>query len=83
MAAQKITVDEWEAELQRVMVGRDDDGMSSRELADAWQVSLRTAGERIRCLAEHGRIVVGFRSLPSIVPGRNKTVPVYRIKSTQ
>ena len=76
----KITVNEWQQEIERVFAGRNDQGVSARELAAALGVSIRTAGDRIRALSAQGRLTVGWRDEPSVLPGRMKKVPVYRIK---
>ena len=80
MAKDGITLSEWQAELQRVLAPRNGEGVTLRELAEAWDVSTRTAGERIRALNRAGRLIVDWRQEPTVLPGRMNKSPVYRLK---
>lgn len=74
-----ISVDEWRAEIERVMQRAGDEGVTTKELQRALGVSNRTCLLRLQDLADAGRLVPGRRQVSSI-DGSVRSVPVYRIK---
>ena len=73
-----INMDEWWAELQRVMKTQAPEGFTSVEAADGWGVSIYSARERIRVGVRRGHIeFVGHRPVTRI-DGRADRAPVYR-----
>ena len=75
----EIRHDEWERELSTLMHGCDGEGVTTKELAAAWGLSLRTTNVRVRSLWERGRIEVGFRK-DMTMAGRPTKVPVYKLR---
>ncbi len=79
MAGPRITVDEWQAELERVMGRSDDKGLTMRELAEKFGVSTRSMRERLGALHRAGRVGQGWRG-DMTIDGKPKRVPVYWLK---
>jgi DNA-binding transcriptional regulator YhcF (GntR family) len=72
------------AEMQKVVEestpsGDDDPGLSTREWAKVWDVSIKTSGRRLRNLWETGMIETGKKRIECIDGSINK-VSVYRVK---
>lgn len=80
MKEPRITVDEWQKEIERVMGRSSDKGLTARELSKKFRVSSRTMRERLKVLHEAGRLGVGRRQVFSI-DGRPGECPVYWIKA--
>ena len=76
----KITVDEWQAELQRIgEIGQGDEGQTTVELADQFGISPRRMANILRKGVAEGRYIKGV-SMREDVTGRQQKAPVYRIK---
>lgn len=72
------------AEMQKVVdettpSGDDDVGLSTREWAKVWNVSVKTAVVRLRDLWEEGLTETGKKRIKCMDGSINK-VPVYRVK---
>ncbi len=76
---ERIDRSEWLAELSR-LTAKSDDGLTARELAEAWGVSLRTTLERLRLAHRRGWVTVGRRTVGSM-DGKQQPVPVYVVKA--
>ena len=75
-----ITFDEWIAALDAIEKKTENgEGLSTRELAEGWGVTLTTAARRIRSLHDAGRIMAARRFMEG-VSGTYYPVPVYRLK---
>lgn len=79
MAARKIGVDEWRAEVERVLGRSSDQGRTTREISIATGSALRTTSIRLQILHEAGRLGCGRRAIKTR-DGRDAWVPVYWIK---
>jgi hypothetical protein len=66
--------------IERSPYGDDDPGLTTREWAEAWGVSPKTAGARLRNFWEAGIIVSG-RKREKRMDGTLGQTPVYRAKS--
>ena len=71
--------DDWQAALEEALSASSDEGQTSREIAEAMGVSLRTTMDRLRVLADSGRLGTGRRATRT-VDGRPAWCPVYFIK---
>lgn len=78
-AAHRVTVDEWRAEVERVLGRTSDDGMSVHEIAEQAARSTRTVREWLATLHRAGKLAVGQRAGTSI-DGKPTRVPVYWLK---
>ena len=79
MAKGKITVDEWQAELERLgEVGDGDPGETTRELADRFGISMRRMSGIVRNGLLAGRYVKG-RGIRQDASGAMRKAHVYRI----
>lgn len=76
--AKTITVDQWQAEMERVLARRSDDGQTAGEIAAELGRNVKWVRGRLAALASQGRLVVGRRESRSI-DGRPTTIPVYTI----
>lgn len=77
-----IRMDEWKSELERVLGRSDDEGLTLRELAHELGLSSRSTYDRLRLLADAGRLAVGRRRTMSL-HGHPSWSPVYWIKSEE
>ncbi len=59
--------------------GGDDPGLSTREWAKVWDISIKTTGKRLRELWEAGMIETGKKKIECI-DGSMAKVAVYRVK---
>jgi len=75
--ADKIGVEEWLAELQRVS-GRSDDGLTSAEGAEKMGLSVRTTLLKIKKAYDMGWVKVGKRKTMTL-DGRPDYTPVYQV----
>ena len=73
----RITTDEWLAELAR-LTAKSDDGLTSEELSEAWGLSDRTTMKRLRLAHKKGWVKVGRRTI-SRMDGKPMPVPVYTV----
>lgn len=71
-----ITTDEWRAEIERVLGRSSDQGMTLREIAAGLKISTKVAAERLRAVAQAGRLGTGRRASRSI-NGFGVWTPVY------
>lgn len=76
-----ITHAEWVKAFEAAVKSRPDgdEGMTTREIADATGISYVAMGERMRMLSKSGALIVGHARRQTI-DGRITTVPVYRPK---
>lgn len=74
-----IRIDEVLAELAR-LDAEQPEGFTSRELADAMGLSLRTAGERLRVWVRAGRVEYAGDRATQTIRQRGSLTPVYRLK---
>ena len=76
----QIGHEEWLAELERLQ-GREqnDEGHTTRELAELWGCNHRTAVARLEEIHRAGRLIVGRKTVMAI-DGRRARVPTYRLK---
>ena len=68
--------DDWQAALEEALSASSDEGQTSREIAGAMGVSLRTTMDRLRVLADSGRLGTGRRATRT-VDGMPAWCPVY------
>lgn len=73
-----ITFEEWEREL-RSFSNKDDDGLTSEEVAEAWGCCRKIALERLRKLDKAGKLETGTKTVTRL-GGRLNPVPCYRLK---
>lgn len=79
-AAQRITVDEWRAEVERVMGRTSDDGMTANEIAGQSGKGVDLVRRWLGALNRAGRLCSGKRAGGVSIDGRPITVPVYWLK---
>jgi hypothetical protein len=75
-----ITRDEWLAEFERVLretPGRDDEGLTAREIGDAIGLSPRGVLEKLRRIGP--RVVAGRKTITDMA-GRQTTTFCYRLR---
>ena len=84
MSTDKITTDEWLAELERLQaeLARGDDGMTTQEIMAIMDIPPGRGGElnvrvKLRAWIAAGRVVAG-RAPRRTISGKMTTVPVYR-----
>ena len=78
--AKPIAQDLWRTEIERIMQGAGDEGLTLREIAAAIGRSTRATRERLQALGSAGRIAAGRRRVVGL-DGVTRPVPVYRIVS--
>lgn len=74
-----IRQDEWWTELERLMQGQSDEGMTAHEICEGLGKSTDSVRKLLRKAHDSGRLVVGRRQTTNII-GVRSTVPVYRLK---
>ena len=79
---ERIGVEEWRAEIERVMGDSGDEGLTAREIAASLKLCVRTTMDRLRKLSEEGRLSTGRRRTESI-DGVARWVPVYSIRASR
>ena len=79
VAKTNIRMEDWRAELERVLSRSGDEGMTAEEIAGALGKKLDMTRKLMRRLATAGRLGAGRR--PAVrIDGAYCTVPVYWIK---
>lgn len=73
-----ITRDEWLAELERVGIGKDADGMTTDEMARATGRSLKWVRDSVRELLRAGRWEQAGTKTIARIDGRPTSVTAYR-----
>jgi hypothetical protein len=74
----KITIDELVAELDRLGVTSDDEGLTAEEWSRQWGCYVTTARKRIRLAMDHGLVACGRKTIRRL-NGQAVLVPCYRI----
>ena len=74
-----ITVDAWMAELERLGVGGDAEGVSVEDLSEVLGVGSQSVRKRLKAATKAGRIECAGKRSSRTIDGRQCFVPVYRL----
>lgn len=78
--SESVSREEWLAGLEEIMSRHHDEGMSTNEIADALNLSVRSVRSMLGTASRSGRLICGFKNAHAI-DGRITKIPVYRLKS--